>query len=188
MLSAILSISGKDYTKLWLIGRFFGKRTGKNIGEFFKELIDKLAGGRNGVEKAKAASKVAISVAALVGTLSLCLIALVILWKTNDLKDLAGGVGLLLGVVGFALGIIWLLGSKWFKREANEGLKGIKDILLLIGGLTLSLALLVYVARKTKWTDMVQGIIMLSAVMAFTFSVIMILGNQKFEKEALDGL
>jgi len=171
-----------------MMGVFLGPKIGAAIGGFFKELIDKLAGGRNGVEKAKAAAKVALSVATLVGTLSLCLIALVILWKTNDLKDLAGGAGLLLGVVIFALGIIKLLGSKWFKREANEGLKGTKDIILLIGGLTLSLALLIYVAKKTKWTDMVQGIMMLTAVMTFAILTILVLGSKKFEKESLDGL
>ena len=87
---------------------FFGKKTGENIGGFFKALIDKLAGGRSGVEKAKAAAKVAMSVAALIGTLSLCLIALVILWKSNDIKDILGGIGLLTLVVAFALGIIYI--------------------------------------------------------------------------------
>lgn len=171
-----------------MMGVFLGPKIGKAIGGFFKALIDKLAGGRDGVEKAQAAAKVALSAAALVGTLTLCLVALVILWKTNDIKDLLGGFGLLTLVVGFAVGIIKLLGSKWFKREANEGLKGTKDIILLIGGLTLSLTVLVLVAKKTKWTDMLQGIMMLTAVMAFALSILLVLGKSSFKKEALEGL
>ena len=171
-----------------MMGIFLGPKIGASIGGFFKELIDKLAGGKNGVEKANAAAKVALSIAALVGTLTLCLVALVILWKTNDIKDLLGGFGLLTMVVAFALGIIKRLGSKWFKREKNEGLQGTKDILLLIGGLTLSLAVLVLVAKKTKWQDMVQGIMMLSAVMAFAKGILLVLRKSSFKKDALEGL
>ena len=101
---------------------FLGPKNGAAIGGFFKEIIDKLAGGKNSVEKANAAAKVALTLVALVGTLTLSLIALVILWKTNDIKDVLGGFGLLTMVVAFALGIIKLLGSKWFKNEKNEGL------------------------------------------------------------------
>ena len=188
MMAALLQIKEKQIMQLWMMGIFLGPKIGKAIGGFFKELIDKLAGGRNGVEKAKAAAKVALSVAALVGTLTLSLIALVILWKTNDIKDLLGGLGLLTIVVGFALGIIKLLGSKWFKREKNEGLQGAKDIVLLIGGLTLSLAVLVLVAKKTKWTDMVQGIMMLTAIIAFAIGILLVLGKSSFKKDALEGL
>jgi hypothetical protein len=180
MLSAILSISGKDYTKLWLIGRFFGKRTGENIGDFFKALVDKLAGGRNGVEKAKAAAKVALSVAALVGTLSLCLIALVILWKTNDLKDIAGGAGLLLGIVGFALRIIWILGSDKFKKSAIEGLDGVKMVLLLIGGLTLTLVILVAVGKKDMAT-IAKGLLLFAVVIGTAIGLMAILSSEKFK-------
>ena len=189
MMTALLQIKEEQIKQLWMMGIFLGPKIGESIGGFFKTLIDSMIGNdKDGVKKAEVAAKMASSVAALVGTLTLSLVALVILSKTSDGKDLAIGAGLLLGVVIFALGIIKLLGSEWFKREKNEGLKGTKDIILLIGGLTLSLALLVYVAKKTKWTDMVQGIMMLSAVMAFALSILLVLGNNSFKKEALEGL
>lgn len=187
MLSGILSISGKDYTKLWLIGRFFGKRTSKNIGEFFKELIDKLAGGRNGVEKAKAASKVAISVAALVGTLSLCLIALVILWKSNDIKDILGGIGLLTLVVAFALGIIYILGSNKFKKSAVEGLSGVKMILLLIGGLTLTLLVVVAIGKNDIGV-IAKGLLLFVVIVGTAIGLMTILSSKKFKQQKVESL
>ena len=161
-----------------MMGIFLGPKIGASIGGFFKELIDKLAGGKNSVEKANAAAKVASSLAALVGTLTISLIALVILWKTNDIKDVLGGFGLLTMVVAFALGIIKLLGSKWFNQEKNKGLQGTKDVLLLIGGLMLSTMALVLVAKKTKWTDIVQGILMLTTITAFSLGIIKLLSSK----------
>ena len=166
--------------QLWMMGVFLGPKIGAAIGGFFKELIDKLAGGRNGVEKAKAAAKVALSVATLVGTLSLCLIALVILWKSNDLKDLAGGAGLLLGVVGFALGIIWILGSDKFKKSALEGLDGVKMVLLLIGGLTLTLVALVAVG-KTDTSVIAKGLLLFTVVVGTAIGLMSILSSKKFK-------
>ena len=166
--------------QLWMMGVFLGPKIGAAIGGFFKELIDKLAGGRNGVEKAKAAAKVALSIATLVGTLSLCLIALVILWKSNDLKDLAGGAGLLLGVVGFALGIIWILGSDKLKKSALEGLDGVKMVLLLIGGLTLTLVALVAVG-KTDTAAIAKGLLLFAVVVGTAIGLMSILSSKKFK-------
>lgn len=189
MMAALLQIKEKQIMQLWMMGLFLGPKSGAAIGGFFKALIDSMIGNdKDSVKKAEAAAKMALSVATLVGTLTLSLVALVILSKTSDGKDLAIGIGLLLGVVGFALGIIKLLGSEWFKREKNKGLQGTKDIVLLIGGLTLSLAVLVLVAKKTKWTDIVQGIMMLTAVMAFAIGILLVLGKSSFKKEALEGL
>ena len=158
-----------------MMGIFLGPKIGASIGGFFKELIDKLAGGKNSVEKANAAAKVALSLSALVGTLTISLIALVILWKTNDIKDVLGGFGLLTMVVAFALGITKLLGSKWFKQGKNEGLKGTKELLLLIGGLTLATVALVLVAKNTKWTDVAQGMMMLTTVVSFATGILLVL-------------
>ena len=189
MMAALLQIKEKQIMQLWMMGVFLGPKNGKAIGGFFKALIDSMIGNnKDSVKRVETATKMALSVAALIGTLTLSLVALVILSKTSDGKDLAIGIGLLLGVVGFALGIIKLLGSDWFKHEKNEGVKGTKDILLLIGGLTLSLAVLVLVAKQTKWTDMVQGIMMLSAIMAFALGILMVLRKSSFKKEALEGL
>ena len=189
MMAALLQIKEKQIMQLWMMGVFLGPKNGAAIGGFFKALIDSMIGkNKDAVKKAEAAAKMTLSIAALVGTLTLCLVALVILWKTNTPEDLIGGAKLLLGVVTFSLIIIGLLGSKWFKREKNEGLQGTKDVLLLIGGLTLSLAVLVLVAKKTRWQDMIQGIMMLSAVMTFALAILLVLGKNSFKKDALEGL
>lgn len=123
MMAALLQIKEKQIMQLWMMGIFLGPKIGKTIGGFFNALIDSMIGNDNdAVKKAEAAAKISLSIAALVGTLTLCLVALVILWKTNTPEDLIGGAKLLLGVVTFSLIIIGLLGSKWFKREKNEGL------------------------------------------------------------------
>ena len=70
--------------QLWMMGVFLGPKNGKAIGEFFKALIDSMIGNDNdAVKKAEAAAKMSLSIAALVGTLTLCLVALVILWKSE---------------------------------------------------------------------------------------------------------
>ena len=82
---------------------------------------------------------------------------------------------MLTAIVAFTLGIIKILDSKWFKQGKNEGLKGTKELLLLIGGLTLALTVLVLVAKNTKWTDVAQGIIMLTTVVAFATGILLVL-------------
>ena len=114
----------------------------------------------------------------LIGELTLSTIALVLVAKKSKWTDVVQGIVMLSAVVAFALGIIKLLGSKWFKGEKNEGLQGIKDILLLIGGLTISLTMVTYVAEKTKLTDVVQGIMMLSVITAFALGIIKLLGSK----------
>ena len=105
-------------------------------------------------------------------------VALVLVAKKSKWSDVVQGIVMLSAVVAFAFGIIKLLGSKWFKGEKNEGLQGIKDILLLISGLTISLTMVTYVAEKTKWTDVVQGIMMLSVITAFALGIIKLLGSK----------
>ena len=53
---------------------------------------------------------------------------------------------------------------------------------MLIGGLTLSTIALVLVAKKAKWTDVVQGIMLLSAVMAFAMGILLVLEKGSFKK------
>ena len=114
----------------------------------------------------------------LIGELTLATIALVLVAKKTRWQDMVQGIMMLTTVVTFALGIIKLLDSKWFKQGKNEGIKGTKDILLLIGGLTLATIALVLVAKNTRWQDMVQGIIMLSTITAFTLGIIKLLGSK----------
>ena len=124
----------------------------------------------------------------LIGGLTLLSIGLVLVAKKAKWSDVVQGIMLLSSVMAFAFGIIKLLGSKWIKGEKNEGLQGIKDILLLIGGLTISLTIVTYVAEKTKWTDVVQGIMMLSTITAFALGIIKILGSKQFKSGKNDGL
>ena len=123
-----------------------------------------------------------------IGGLTLATIALVLVAKNTKLSDVVQGIIMLTTVMSFAGGIIKLLGSKWFKQGKNEGLQGTKDILLLIGGLTLALTILTYVAKNTKLTDVVQGMIMLSTITTFAISVLLVLGKGSFKKNASEGL
>ena len=75
-----------------------------------------------------------------------------------------------------------------FKKDALEGLESIGEITLLILGMTASLAIVTYVAKKTRWQDMVQGIIMLGAVVAFALGIIWVLSRDSFQKNAIKGL
>ena len=111
----------------------------------------------------------------LIGGLTLATMALVLIAKKTRWQDMVQGIMMLTTVVAFALGIIKLLDSKWFNQGKNEGLQGTKDILLLIGGLTLSVVTLVLVAKNTKWTDVAQGMMMLGAIMAFATGILLVL-------------
>ena len=59
MMEALLQIKEKQIMQLKMMSIFLGPKNGAAIGGFFKEIIDKLAGGKNSVEKANAAAKVA---------------------------------------------------------------------------------------------------------------------------------
>ena len=124
----------------------------------------------------------------LIGGLTLALTILTYVAKNTKLSDVAQGILMLTTITAFAIGIIKLLGSKWFKQGKNEGLKGTKDLLLLIGGLTLATVALVLVAKNTKWTDVAQGMMMLTTVMAFAAGILLVLGKGSFKKNALKGL
>ena len=116
----------------------------------------------------------------LIGELTLATIALVLVAKNTKWTDVAQGIMLLTTVMAFATSILLVLGKGSFKKNASEGLKSIGKIMLLIGELTLSIAILTYVAKKTRWQDMVQGIIMLTAVVAFALGLIWILSRDSF--------
>ena len=49
-----------------------------------------------------------------------------------------------------------------------------EKISLLIGALTLATVALVLVAKNTKWADVVQGIMMLGAVVAFALGTLIV--------------
>ena len=85
---------------------------------------------------------------------------------------------LLTTITSFAIGILLVLGKESFKKNASEGLKSLDKIMLLIGGLTLSTVALVLVAKKTKWTDVIQGILMLTTITAFAFGIIKLLSSK----------
>ena len=95
---------------------------------------------------------------------------------------------MLSAVMTFALAILLVLGKNSFKKDALEGLESIGEITLLILGMTASLAIVTYVAKKTRWQDMVQGIIMLAAVVAFAIGLIWVLSRDSFQKNAIKGL
>ena len=114
----------------------------------------------------------------LIGELTLSTIALVLVAKKSKWTDVIQGIVMLSAVVAFAMSILLVLGKESFKKNATEGLKSLDKIMLLIGELTLSTMALVLVAKKSKWTDVVQGIVMISAVMAFTLGIIKLLSSK----------
>ena len=114
----------------------------------------------------------------LIGGLTLATIALVLVAKNTKLTDVAQGIMMLTTITAFALGIIKLLDSKWFNHGKNKGLSGVKTILILIGGLSLATVALVLVAKNTKWTDVAQGIMMLTTITAFALGIIKLLNSK----------
>ena len=124
----------------------------------------------------------------LFGGLSLATVALVLVAKNTKWTDVAQGILMLTTITAFALGIIKLLNSKWFKQGKNESLQGTKDVLLLIGGLSIATVALVLVAKNTKLSDVAQGILMLTTVVAFATGILLVLRKGSFKKNALEGL
>ena len=124
----------------------------------------------------------------LIGGLTLSTIALVLVAKKSKWTDVGQGIVMLGAVVVFAIGILLVLGKESFKKNVSDGLKSLDKIMLLIGGLTLSLTILVLVAKKTKWTDVVQGTMMLTSIMAFAMGILLVLGKRNFKKNVSDGL
>ena len=114
----------------------------------------------------------------LIGGLTLATIALVLVAKNTKWTDVIQGIIMLTTIPTFALGIIKLFDSKWFNQGKNKGLSGVKTILLLIGGLTLVLTVLVSVAKNTKWTDVAQGIMMLTTISAFALGIIKLINSK----------
>lgn len=189
LMAAILAITPKKIMQLWLMGRMLGPKTGANIGDFFKALVDKIAGGPGGSAKAQAAAKVALSIAAMIGTLTLCFIGMVIVYKKYSIEELIGGTVLLMGIITLGLGIIKILTSKWFNNKNTiKAHTGIYTIITLIGGLTLALAITIAVAKKNKWEDIAWGIVMLGAVVGFAILILRSLSTKTFAENALKGL
>ena len=188
IMAAILQIKQKDIMQLWFMGKMLGPKIGAAIGGFFQSLIDKLAGGPSGAAKAQAAAKVALSVSTMIGTLTLSLVALVLLFKLNKWQDLVGGSAMLLGIVALSLGIIQVLGSKKFKREANQAIVGAKQIMMLIGGLTLTLSLLILIAKTFDAKSIAIGAGLLIGIVALSFGIMYVLGSKKFKTTGKNGL
>ena len=189
MTAALLAITKEKIMQLWFMGVMLGEKIGNAIGKFFKAIVNNIAGqGEKDVERANAAAKVAISVSAMIGVLTLSLVALVLLFKTNKWEDLVGGSAMLIGVVALSFGIIKILGSDKFKGKANAGLKGTKDILMLIGGLTLALALLILIAKSFSAGQIIAGSVMLIGVVALSLGIMYALGSDKFSKSAKKGI
>ena len=116
----------------------------------------------------------------LIGGLTISLAMVTYVAEKTKWTDMVQGIVMLGAVVAFAIGILLVLGKGSFKKNASEGLQSIGKIMLLIGGLILSLTVLVLVAKKTKWTDIVQGIVMLGAVVAFALGLIWVLSRKSF--------
>ena len=114
----------------------------------------------------------------LIGGLTLATVALVLVAKNTKLSDVAQGIIMLSTITAFATGILIALGKGSFKKNALEGLKSLEKIMLIIGGLTLALTVLVLVAKNTKWTDVAQGILMLTTITAFSIGIIKLLSSK----------
>ena len=139
---------------------------------------------KNAIDGLKSIEKIML----LIGGLTLSTIALVLVAEKTKWTNIVQGIMMLGAVITFAIGTLLVLGKGSFKKNALEGLKSLDKIMLLIGGLTLLTVALVLVAKKAKWSDVVQGIMMLTVVMAFAIGTLLVLGKESFKKNILVSL
>ena len=184
MSATMISILTPDNIKNFVLaGILLNQKKGENIGKFFKSLIDSLTGGRNDIEKAKTATKMALSIAVLIGTLTVSLVALTMLVAIGR-GAVIGGL-LLLGIlVTGSYKLMKKLASLEFKTKSKESLVGVLAISALLLSLSLTLAITTSISKQNKLIDLVLGLAILAGLVFGSWQLMKKLSSTQFKNSA----
>lgn len=177
-IKVLSSFSLKDIFVLSLMGTYLNAKKGRNIAQFILAIVNAL-GSSKANRAAKNATKLANSVALLIMSLTISLLLLTALVVLVPGTLVMEGIGLLVLVVAFAVGISLILSARIFKRQIAKGIHGAAGIGALILALTISLAIAVEIADTYKPGKIIGGFAILAILVAFAIGIIFILGKKK---------
>ena len=187
LIKIIRDIPMKDILKMWTMGMLVGEKTGANIGKFFAAIIDSLTKNDPDGKKAEKAIGIAKSITKLVGTLTISLVIMVGL-AFIDHKKLLIGIGLLVGLIGIAFIMMNSLSSKKFKNASKDGKKGALGIAILLGALTLSLTILILVAKTFPVGSILLGLGLLVGLIVISYFMMNFLSKKQFQQQSKKAL
>lgn len=121
-------------------------------------------------------------IALLVLSLTAVLVITTMVANNFDGKTLWAGFGLMAGVLGLTLGLMWLLSSKKIQHMKTQSIKSIAGILLLIAGLALTLAVVTEISSKYDWKTLLKGMAVLGGVIAFSVLIMWTMSTDKVKK------
>lgn len=98
-----------------------------------------------------------------------------------DSKKLLIGIGLLTGLIIATFAMMRALSSKKFKDSAKGGKEGAMSIAILLGTLTLSLIILVLVAKNFSVKSILGGLGLLVGLVIISALMMKFLSSNKFQ-------
>ena len=188
LLKTLTDIPTKDVIKIALMGKLLNAKVGMNIGSFFSALVSSLTNQRGIEKKMLAASAMAASMSLLITSLTVSLIAVVALLKIAGAVQVALGFGILTLLVKGSLNLMKKLGSLEFKTSAEKSFPGIAAISLLLLSLSITLALVVGIAKHNKLIDLILGFAMLTALVYGSWQIMKKLSSTQFKYSAKNAL
>ena len=148
LIQSIIDIPMKDVLKMWTMGILLGPKIGNAIGGFFAAIVDSITKNDADGKKAEKAIGIAKVVTKLIGMLTLSLVIMVGLALFIPADKLAIGFGMLVGLVVGTYVLMKALSSKNMKDSQRGAMHSALGIAALLGTLTLSLVILIWVNKK----------------------------------------
>ena len=183
----ITSITMGQIAKLVLMGKTLNEKGGENIGKFFAGIIDAILKNDEKGKRAETASKIIKSMTFLLMTLTISVVALTVLIAAVGFGKVVLGFITLGAVVGLAYGIMRLLSSDKFKERSKSSIYGALGIAALIGTLTISLLLLIAVAKKPV-EQIAKGLVLFAGLIGATWLIMKILSSNSFKESSKESL
>lgn len=188
LLKTLTDIPTNDVVKMALMGKLLNAKVGRNIGSFFSALVHSLTNQRGIEKKMVSAAAMAASMSLLITSLTVSLVAVVALLKIAGFTQVALGFGILTLLVNGSIKLMEKLGSLKFKTSAEKAFSGIAAMSLLLLSLSITLALVVGIAKHNKWDDLVWGIGILAGLVIGSYQIMKKLSSTQFKNSAKNAL
>ena len=188
LIQIIRDIPMKDVLKMWTMGILLGPKTGNAIGGFFAAIVDSITKNDADGKKAEKAIGIAKVVTKLIGMLTLSLVIMVGLALFIPADKLAIGFGMLVGLVVGTYVLMKALSSKNMKDSQRGAMHSALGIAALLGTLTLSLVILIWVNKKFPVKQVVKGFALLVGLVGVAFLLMKALSSSTFKKSSKESL
>lgn len=137
-------------------------------------------------EASKSSKESVESILILFGGLTLGLLVLSLIGLMPS-KMIWTGIGLLVGLIVVSLGIMWVLSSDRFKKNAADSMKSTEAILILLGSMTIALIVAILIGKFPR-KDLRRGAMILGTLIVTAVAIMWILSMDRFKKNAESSL